>query len=230
MSTPTNKRRGYGRGMPPHLACGRSPGPKPLISLMALMLTGYSVRLTVFQCIHSPPCYLDGGRRRGTSMQRHHAIATCIFGLLFSIASYADTYRCKPPAGPVVISNRPCEGHYVTTGVVEATSPNAVALQRAQSDLERQKRYIEMRERERTPQAHYGSSVTAPAGKTRDSLNQCLMSVAAKRLSPVSEAQSKISCYVGTGMRDECEMSVTATLGLTTNQENSLRQQCKSIS
>lgn len=140
----------------------------------------------------------------------------------------ADTYRCKAPNGATMISSQPCEGSYATTGVVTADSPNAASLQRAYSDLERQKRYLEMRERENNAQYQYTHTAAAVVDNTRDKLNSCLMQVAAKRLLPYSEASSKISCYRGTGLRDECEMSVTATGGLTTSQEQSLRQQCRS--
>lgn len=163
-------------------------------------------------------------------MYCRYASLLCVCGIFFSVAAHADTYRCKSPSGHTVIASRPCEGGYTTTGVVQADSPNAVALQKAYSDLERQKRFLEMRERQNQPPYYSDNRVATVSRPPRDSVNDCLMNVAAKRLTPVSEAQSKISCYTGTGMRDECEMSVTATLGLTSNQENALRQQCKSQS
>lgn len=151
--------------------------------------------------------------------------ALCTFFLFQIPTVMANTYRCKAPNGSVTISSQPCAGNYVTTGVVSAESPSASSLQRAYSDLERQKKFIETRESENRTQYRNSYSATE---SPRDKLNSCLMQVAAKRhYSSYSEAQSKIGCYRGLEFRDECEMSVTATSGLTTGQEQSLRQMCR---
>ncbi len=156
-------------------------------------------------------------------------ISVLCTSLLFQIPTVmADTYRCKAPNGSVTISSQPCEGNYVTTGVISADSPSAISLQRAYSDLERQKKFIETRESENRTQYQHTYSTNSTTENPRDKLNSCLMQVAAKRhYSSYSEAQSKISCYRGTGLRDECEMSITATSGLTTGQEQALRQLCR---
>jgi len=49
-------------------------------------------------------------------------------------------------------------------------------------------------------------------------------------LSPYQEGSRKVDCYGGTrGLVDECEGRITATARLTTQQEQSLKGQCRSV-
>jgi hypothetical protein len=162
--------------------------------------------------------------------------------LAFSLAcppAHADAYRCRNANGTVVISSTPC-GDADTTHVVRSSQANPQALERAQNDLERQKQFVAQREQERTAEQARHASV-AQARKvsgdaydpdTRNRIHACLMKVTATLgLSPTAQAQRKVNCYLGTvGLRDECEGRITATGGLTTNQEQHFRQQCRNLS
>lgn len=162
--------------------------------------------------------------------------------LALSLASplaHADAYRCRNPNGTIVISSTPC-GDAETTQVVRSSQANPLALERAQNDLERQKQFVAQREQERAAgQVRHASvaqarrvSGDAYDPDTRHRIHACLMKITATLgLSPTIQAQRKVHCYHGTvGLRDECEGRITATGGLTTNQEQHFRQQCRNLS
>jgi hypothetical protein len=151
----------------------------------------------------------------------------------------ADAYRCKATNGQAVISTSPCTDNQSVTRVISDTNANEEALHRAQADLERQKRWLRSRESEQRQLAP--QHAIAPASRPvsgdandpvgRDRIHACLMQVTAIfGLSPSQEASRKVSCYRGTsGLRDECEGRVTATMRLSTQEEGYYRAQCKSL-
>lgn len=167
-------------------------------------------------------------------------LATLLALTLASALAHADAYRCRQANGAVVISSRPCDDDAVTAAVVRSEQPSLQSVGRAQADLERQRQFVAQREQERTAEQVRHASV-AQARKvsgdaydpdTRNRIHACLMKITATMgLSPTAQAQRKVHCYHGTvGLRDECEGRITATGGLTTNQEQHFRQQCRSLS
>lgn len=161
--------------------------------------------------------------------------------LAFSLAcplAHADAYRCRNANGTVVISSTPC-GDADTTQVIRSSQANPLALERARADLERQRQFVAQREQERTAGQLRHASVAqarkvsgdASDPDTRNRIHACLMKITATLgLSPITQAQRKLHCYHGTvGLRDECEGRITATGGLTTDQEEHFRQQCRRL-
>lgn len=159
--------------------------------------------------------------------------------LCISLAVNADVYRCKGGNGQTMISTSPCGDSYSTTKVVGQESSDALALQQAQADLERQKRWLQSREREQQVSAWQYASTPATRRisggaddhATRDRIHACLMHVTATfGLSPSQEAWRKVNCYRGTvGLQDECESRVTATSRLSSRDEQIYKAQCKSL-
>lgn len=161
-----------------------------------------------------------------------------IVGIIcFSAAAYADTYRCRTANGQTLISSSPCDDTSRIVSTIPSGPDNTAGIQRAQSDLERQKAWLRQRESENwqqpTPQ-YVERRTTGDAfdGEGRDRIHSCLMAAtAASGLSAYQVAQRRVNCYQGTfGLRDECEGRVTASMGLTMNQEQALRRQCSSFS
>ncbi len=174
---------------------------------------------------------------------RIHAFpsAGLIACMLLSVSppTQADAFRCRSSTGQIVISNIPCGDSHKTTSVVSGESPDAASLRTAQSDLERQKQWL--RQREEGQQQPYSvtqsPTVHRPSGDAsdhegRDRIYACLMAVTAKTgLSAYETGQRRVNCYRGTnGLSEECEGRVTGTSGLTNNQEQNLRQQCRHLS
>lgn len=161
-------------------------------------------------------------------------------GICFPVAAYADTYRCRTANGQTLISSSPCDDTSRTVSTIPAESDNTAGVRRAQSDLERQKAWLRQREIEigqqptqNTPQ-YVERRTTGDAfdGEGRHRIHSCLMAAtAASGLSAYQVAQLRVNCYQGTyGLREECEGRVTASMGLTMNQEQALRRQCRSFS
>jgi len=150
---------------------------------------------------------------------------------------YADTYRCRTANGQTLISSSPCSDTDRTVSTIPSGPDDTAGVRRAQSELERQKSWLRQRESEsrQQPAPQYVERRTtgdAFDGVGRDRIHSCLMAAtAASGLSAYQVAQRRVNCYQGTyGLREECEMRVTASTGLTTNQEQWLRQQCRSHS
>ncbi|WP_374343309.1 DUF4124 domain-containing protein [Azonexus sp.] len=156
-------------------------------------------------------------------------------GILFCPVAQADAYRCVGAGGRVSISSVPCDG---MSRVQRSDDVSADQQRRALSDLERQRKFLRMREREQAASGSYVMEANPHQGTgnafdpaTRDRLHACLMSVTATSgLSAYETGRRRVQCYAGTrGLLDECEMRVTGTAGLTTAQERHLRAQCRSM-
>lgn len=166
-----------------------------------------------------------------------HVSILILGAICFPAAAYADTYRCRTANGQTLISSSPCGDTERTVSTIPSGPDNAAGIQRAQSDLERQKAWLQKRDsenRQQPTQQYVERRTTGDAfdGAGRDRINSCLMAAtAASGLNAYQVAQRRVNCYQGThGLREECEMRVTASIGLTTNQEHWLRQQCRSYS
>ena len=151
----------------------------------------------------------------------------------------ADAFKCKGSNGKVVISSVPCDETSTAVSVQRSDNIPAYQQQNAINDLERQKQFLRMREREQQSTGGYASSTNPHQGTgnaydpdTRDRIHACLMKITATTgISPGQAAQRAVNCYSGTrGLADECEGRITATGGLTAQQENSFRAQCRSVS
>ena len=167
------------------------------------------------------------------------AALALLIAALSPTTSFADAYKCRTGNGKTVISSTPCDE--TETSVRAQRSDNIPAYQRqdAINDLERQKQFLRMREREQQSTGGYVSSTNPHQGTgnaydpdTRDRIHACLMKITATTgISSGEVARRKVNCYSGTrGLADECEGRITATGGLTTQQENNFRAQCRSIS
>ena len=163
-----------------------------------------------------------------------------IGSICFPVAAYADTYRCRTANGQTLISSSPCDDSSRTVSAIPSGPDNTSGIRKAQNDLERQKAWLRQREidsrQQPTPQTpqYVERRTTGDAfdGEGRDRIHSCLMAAtAASGLSAYHVAQRRVNCYQGTyGLRDECEGRVTASMGLTMNQEQALRRQCRSFS
>lgn len=156
-------------------------------------------------------------------------------GLLVSPVAQADAYRCVGAGGRVSISSLPCDG---VSRVQRSDDVSADQQRRAVSDLERQRQFLRMREREQALTGGFVAEANPHQGTgnafdqaTRDRLHACLMAVTATSgLSAYETGRRRVQCYAETrGLLDECEMRVTGTSGLTTAQEHHLRAQCRSM-
>ena len=177
-----------------------------------------------------------------TASQRLFASIACLLISAFvSHHAIADAFafKCKGSNGKVVISSVPCDETSTAVSVQRSDNIPAYQQQNAINDLERQKQFLRMREREQQSTGGYASSTNPHQGTgnaydpdTRDRIHACLMKITATTgISPGQAAQRAVNCYSGTrGLADECEGRITATSGLTTQQENGFRAQCRSVS
>lgn len=173
-------------------------------------------------------------------MSKLNALITALLlWMVISPIAIADAYKCKGSNGKVVISSVACDDTATAVSVQRSDNIPAYQRQDAINDLERQKQFLRMREREQQSTGGYVSSTNPHQGTgnaydsdTRDRIHSCLMKITATiGISSGEVARRKVNCYSGTrGLADECEGRITATGGLTTHQENNFRAQCRSIS
>ena len=158
---------------------------------------------------------------------------------LLPAPSLADAYKCRTSTGSIVISSLPCGETEKAVQVQRSDNIPAYQQQNALNDLERQKQFLRMREREQQSTSGYVSNTNSHQGTgnaydadTRDRIHSCLMKITATSgISSGETARRKVNCYSGTrGLADECEGRITATGGLTTQQDSQFRAQCRSIS
>lgn len=158
---------------------------------------------------------------------------------LLPAPSLAEAYKCRTSTGSIVISSSPCGETEKAVQVQRSDNIPAYQQQNALNDLERQKQFLRMREREQQSTSGYVSNTNSHQGTgnaydadTRDRIHSCLMKITATSgISSGETARRKVNCYSGTrGLADECEGRITATGGLTTQQESQFRSQCRSIS
>ena len=158
---------------------------------------------------------------------------------LLPAPSLADAYKCRTSTGSIVVSSSPCGETEKAVQVQRSDNTPAYQQQNALNDLERQKQFLRMREREQQSTSGYVSNTNSHQGTgnaydadTRDRIHSCLMKITATSgISSGETARRKVTCYSGTrGLADECEGRITATGGLTTQQDSQFRAQCRSIS
>jgi hypothetical protein len=155
-----------------------------------------------------------------------------------STASQSDAFKCRQPNGKFVFSNTVCDETASLISTQRSDHISAEQQQNAINDVRRQRQYLNTVERERQTSSQYVSTANSHQGTgnvydpdTRDRIHACLMKVTALfGLSPYDEGRRKVDCYRGTkGLLDECEGRITATARLTTQQEQSLRGLCRSV-
>lgn len=129
------------------------------------------------------------------------ALAGILQLAVLSQPASADAYRCKGKRGLAVISATPCEEGYVTSSVAQSDSIEARQLRQAQADLARQREFVASRERERGQAPRY---LAAEANPQRGNA-----------LDP--EPRDRIHA---------CLMAVTATTGLSPNEEAHRKVNC----
>jgi hypothetical protein len=152
---------------------------------------------------------------------------------------HADAVKYRQSNGQIVISNVGASGGAKVVSVYEAENASASQQQNAVSDLQRQRQFVETKERERYMANLQPSATQAPRSNNaaeqnsavRDRIHACLMKVTATfGLSPSEEARRKVSCFINSkGMQDECEYSVAATMKLSSNDELNYKAQCRQI-
>lgn len=146
-----------------------------------------------------------------------------------STNAYSDAVKYRQPNGQILITNQGAgEGAKEISAARDEYIPPS-QRQAAQADLERQRAFLQQRERENRPAVTYTGS-TANSGKDVSVIYACLMKVTATfGLTPGEEARRKVRCYSGTvGMNDDCQRSVAATMRLTSNEERAYKSQCPS--
>ncbi|MDR2837323.1 MAG: DUF4124 domain-containing protein [Azonexus sp.] len=161
-----------------------------------------------------------------------------LFFLPYSL-THADAYKCRNANGKIMISSLPCDEGKVTVSIAPSEHINPASLRDHRADLQRQKNIIAQAQQasttELTPPAILGQPQKTSGGpddsETRNRIHACLMKITATSgLSGWSQAQRKVGCYRGTvGLQGECETRITATLGLTSDQESYFRQQCRNL-
>lgn len=142
--------------------------------------------------------------------------------------AHSDAIKYRTASGQTLITNQPADDGSRALSVHPAEHVPTQYQRAAQQDLERQKAYLRGREQEtRTTTTTYA---TAPAatGKGMTEVQPCLMQVTATfGLSPAQQASRKVSCYSGTsGLNDDCQRSVAATMRISTNEETFYKRQC----
>lgn len=174
-----------------------------------------------------------------TTKSHFTTIACLLISIFVSHHASADAFKCKGSNGKVIISSAPCDETSSAVSVQRSDNIPAYQQQNAINDLERQKKFLRMREREQQSSVGFTSNANPHQGTgnaydsdTRDRIHSCLMKITATTgISSGEAARRKVNCYSGTrGLADECESRITATSGLTTQQENSYRAQCRSVS
>mgnify|MGYP000969006065 FL=1 len=155
-------------------------------------------------------------------MPIRHSILVLLFSIIAPSVTFADAYKCRAENGKTIISSIPCQEASVPVSVQRSDNIQAQQYQNAVNDLERQKQYLKMREREQQSSRVTASNTNPHQGTgnaydpdTRDRIHSCLMKITATMgLSSGEIARRKVYCYVGTkGLADECEGRITATGG-----------------
>ena len=155
-----------------------------------------------------------------------------IVALLFSLPVFADAYKCKDSSGKITVSSSPCPDYSYQVKTVPDSSPSITNYNRAQSDLERQKAWLNRRQ---SQQAR--DEVTVAAVQPYDSygntekIHACLMAVTATpRLTGYAAASRRLGCFAGTrGRSAECESAVSSTPNLSMSDENQLQARCRTF-
>jgi len=144
------------------------------------------------------------------------------------VSAHADAIKYRQPNGKVMITNQPTDDGSKVVSVHRDDRITYEQQSAAQSDLERQRAYLNAREQQnRTAQPTY-SAPPASAGKDMSVIHSCLMKVTGTfGLHPDEQARRKVACYSGTsGLNDDCQRSVAATMTISTNSENFYKRQC----
>lgn len=151
--------------------------------------------------------------------------ASCFF--FISTLVHADAVKYRQANGQVVITNQTYEGDGKQVSVYREEYVSPRDRQAAINDLQRQRDYLNARERESSnPPQHVYTSPNIQQDISQ--IQRCLSKVTAMTgLSPAQEASRKVNCYSGTqGLNDDCQRSVAATMRLSTRDEQMYKSHC----
>lgn len=194
---------------------------------------------------HAPVCSLAVTRKLNTLLYAYSkynlsipsidplsTMKTILLAVCLAAATanaYCDAIKYRQANGQVLISNQGAgEGaREISVHRDEYVSP--YNQQRAADDLQRQKEFLNAREREnRVSVVSSGQAGNATTNNDIPQLHSCLRKVTGTfGLSPSQEASRKVSCYNGTvGLNDDCQRSVAATMRLSTQEEMRYKSYC----
>lgn len=148
--------------------------------------------------------------------------------LIGMINAHADAIKYRQLDGKVMITNQPSNDGSKVISIQQEDRITHEQQRAAQDDLERQRAYLNAREKQNlTSQPKY-SALPASSGKDISVIHACLMKVTGTfGLLPAEQARRKVACYSGTsGLNDDCQRSVAATMTISTNSENFYKRQC----
>ena len=154
-------------------------------------------------------------------------LAACL--ITATANTYADAIKYRQANGQTLISNQGAGdgAREISVHREEYISPSQ--RQSAAVDLQRQKNFLNTREKEnRVSVASSGYAGNAANSTNIEQLHGCLRKVTGTfGLSPSQEASRKVNCYSGTvGLNDECQSSVAATMRLSTQDEARYKSYC----
>lgn len=132
---------------------------------------------------------------------------------LLPAPSLADAYKCRTSTGSIVVSSSPCGEAEKAVQVQRSDNIPAYQQQNALNDLERQKQFLRMREREQQSTSGYVSNTNSHQGTgnaydadTRDRIHSCLMKITAT--SGISSGETARRRLTATQGRAAWRMSV----------------------
>jgi hypothetical protein len=172
------------------------------------------------------------------SLSAFRILCVTLTGLGCDMAN-ADAVKYREANGQIVISNVGASGGAKVVSVYEAENISQSQQQKANSDLERQRQFVEARERERYiansqpsgAKVIRSNTVVSPDPAEKTKIYACLSKITAIfGLSPSEEARRKVGCYVNTsGTQSDCEDSVAATMRLSSYDESQYKAQCRMV-
>lgn len=154
-------------------------------------------------------------------------IVACFIGS--TAIGHAEVVKYRQANGQTLISNQGAGNgaREISVHREEYISPDQ--RQNAIDDLQRQKEFLNTRERNNRASVANSSYADNTAATTNiEQLHACLRKVTGTfGLSPRQEASRKVECYAGsTGLNDDCQRSVAATMRLSTQDEVHYKGQC----
>jgi hypothetical protein len=160
-------------------------------------------------------------------------IITITLLAILSTTVHADAYKCKEPGGKLVFSSIPCPDDSTQLKAVPNANTTSSDYQRAQSDLERQKSWLNNRQVQQSNEVRPAPAlpVVQDSYGNTEKIHACLMAVTATpRISGFTAASRRVECFRGTvGRIGECESSVSSTPLLTMSEENNLQARCRTF-
>lgn len=152
-----------------------------------------------------------------------------LYLLSCSFLTHADAVKYRQPNGKVLITNLPAGDSDKAVSTHRDEHVPAYSQQAAANDLQRQKEFLRTRERDNrapVPSSSYASH--SRGGTDMSGIYSCLQKVTATvGLPPYQEAARKVGCYGGSsGLNDDCQRSVAATIRLSNQDEAFLKRSC----